>query len=179
MTGPAFQRILVADDDVTYRERLARSLRESGYETATAGDTESAVRMAREFSPQAAVLDLRMPGDGLECLRRLMEEHSDIRAIILTGYGSIATAIEAVRAGAVDYLTKPADAEQILAVLHGQSPSSQLIETYHAPSLERLEWEHIQRVLQDNGGNISRAAETLGMHRRSLQRKLQKYPPKM
>ena len=97
--------------------------------------------------------------------------------MILTGYGSIATAIEAVRAGAIDYLTKPADAEQIFAVLYGSRSSTPECENYQPPSLERLEWEHIQRVLHDHGGNISRAAEALGLHRRSLQRKLQKYPP--
>ncbi len=176
MNTPQFQRILVVDDDAIYRERLARSFRENGYETATAEDADGGVRTAREFSPQAAVLDLRMPGDGLECLKRLIDEHPGIRAVILTGYGSIATAIEAVRAGAIDYLTKPADADQILAVLSGQrhAPAD---ESYQAPSLDRLEWEHIQRVLHDHGGNISRAAEALGLHRRSLQRKLQKYPP--
>jgi two-component system response regulator RegA len=177
MTTQPFQRILIVDDDTIYRERLARSFREAGYETATAGDTDSGVRVARDFSPQAAVLDLRMPGDGLECLKRLIDEHPGIRAVILTGYGSIATAIEAVRAGAIDYLTKPADAEQILAVLFGSRSSTPECETYQPPSLERLEWEHIQRVLHDHGGNISRAAEALGLHRRSLQRKLQKYPP--
>lgn len=177
MTDFLPQRILVVDDDHVYRERLARSFRESGHEVRTAEDAVSGVRVAREFSPQAAVLDLRMPGDGLECLRQLKDEHPDIRAVILTGYGSIATAIEAVRAGAVDYLTKPADAEQILPVLLGSASVPAGTEIHQPPSLERLEWEHIQRVLHDHGGNISRAAEALGLHRRSLQRKLQKYPP--
>lgn len=176
MNKAPFERILVVDDDAIFRECLARSLRQSGYETATAHDADSGIAVSREFHPQAAILDLRMPGDGIECLRRLMDDHQDLRAIMLTGYGSIATAIEAVRAGAIDYLIKPADAEQILAVLSGQT-SLQTKETYQAPSLERLEWEHIQRVLKDHDGNISRAAEALGLHRRSLQRKLQKYPP--
>lgn len=176
MKTTAPKRILIADDDAIYRERLARSFRSAGYETATAEDTETALRIARDFSPQYAVLDLRMPGDGLECLKELIADHPVISAVILTGYGSIATAIEAVRAGAMDYLTKPADAEQIMAVLERQE-GARAAETYQAPSLNRLEWEHIQRVLQDHGGNISRTAEVLGMHRRSLQRKLQKFPP--
>ena len=176
MPAADFQRILVVDDDAIYRERLVHSLRESGYLTESAGTTDDGVQAARSFSPQAAVLDLRMPGDGLECLKRLIDEHPGIRAVILTGYGSIATAIEAVRVGAIDYLTKPADAEQILAVLRGLS-APQTKESYQPPSLERLEWEHIQRVLQDHGGNITRSAEALGLHRRSLQRKLGKYPP--
>lgn len=177
MTTPRILRILVVDDDDTYRERLARSFRENGYETATAPDADAGVLAARGFSPDAAVLDLRMPGDGLHCLRRLTDEHPGIRAVILTGYGSIATAIEAVRAGAVDYLTKPADADQILAVLNTTSDTTRQAAPYQPPSLERLEWEHIQRVLRDHDGNISHAAEALGMHRRSLQRKLQKFPP--
>jgi two-component system response regulator RegA len=147
-----------------------------GNETATAEDTKTALRIARDFSPQYAILDLRMPGDGLECLKELLANYPGIFAVILTGYGSIATAIEAVRAGAIDYLTKPADAEQIIAVFEKRE-SGRVGESYQAPSLDRLEWEHIQRVLNDHGGNISRTAEALGMHRRSLQRKLQKYPP--
>jgi len=176
MSTNPFQRILVVDDDSIYRERLARSFRESGYEVATATDVDSGLLVARDFLPEAAVLDLRMPGDGLVCLRRLLDEHGGIRIVMLTGYGSIATALEAVRAGAIDYLTKPADAGQILVALMGK-PVPSADEEYVAPSLDRLEWEHIQRVLQDHAGNISRTAEALGMHRRSLQRKLQKYPP--
>jgi two-component system response regulator RegA len=176
MTSHIFQRILVVDDDAVYRERLARSLREKGFQTATAEDAATATAVAREFSPQAAVLDLRMPGGGLNCLRQLVEELADIRIVILTGYGSIASAIEAVRAGALNYLTKPADTEQILAALRSDGESSGE-SAYEAPTLERLEWEHIQRVLADNNGNISHTAKALGIHRRSLQRKLQKYPP--
>lgn len=176
MSECPFKRILIVDDDSIYRERLARSLRNSGYQAATAADVTSGLLVAREFLPEAAVLDLRMPGDGLVCLRKLVDEHYGIKIVMLTGYGSIATAIEAVRAGAIDYLTKPADTEQILAALMGKAIFSKE-DDHTIPSLERMEWEHIQRVLQDHGGNISRSAEALGMHRRSLQRKLQKYPP--
>ncbi len=176
MNTTAAKRILIADDDDIYRERVARSFRSAGYETATAEDTQTALRIAGDFSPQYAVLDLRMPGDGMVCLKELIADYPAISAVILTGYGSIATAIEAVRAGAIDYLTKPADAEQIIAVLEKRE-SGRVGESYQATSLDRLEWEHIQRVLNDHGGNISRTAEALGMHRRSLQRKLQKYPP--
>jgi two-component system response regulator RegA len=170
-------RILIVDDDTIYRDRLARSFRMGGHEVAVAGDGDTAIEMARDFNPTAAVIDLRMPGmGGLECLKALMGYYPAVKAVMLTGYGSIANAIEAVRAGATDYLTKPADADQILAVLSGKavaaSEGSQTV-----PSLERLEWEHIQRVLHDHNGNISHTAEALGMHRRSLQRKLQKYAP--
>ncbi len=170
-------RILIVDDDTIYRDRLARSFHMGGYEVAVAGDGETGIEISRDFNPTAAILDLRMPGmGGLECLKLLIENHPHIKVVMLTGYGSIANAIEAVRAGATDYLTKPADADQILAVLAGL-PSSGMEDSSSVPSLDRLEWEHIQRVLQDHHGNISRTAEALGMHRRSLQRKLQKHPP--
>jgi two-component system response regulator RegA len=104
-----------------------------------------------------------------------------MQIVVLTGYGSIATALEATRRGAVDYLTKPADADQILAAFEksGQRPEAKnnAADAGSAPSLARVEWEHIQRILTDCGGNISRAARVLGIHRRSLQRKLSKYPP--
>ena len=170
-------RILVIDDDAIYRDRLARSFRMGGSEVAVASDGETGIEIARQFNPTAAVLDLRMPGmGGLECLKLLIAYHPGIKVVMLTGYGSIANAIEAVRAGALDYLTKPADADQILAVLAGV-PSSGVEDVSGVPTLDRMEWEHIQRVLQDHQGNVSRTAEALGMHRRSLQRKLQKYPP--
>lgn len=170
-------RILIVDDDTIYRDRLARSFQMGGYEVAVAGDGETGIEIAREFNPTAAVVDLRMPGmGGLECIKLLIGHHPRIKVVMLTGYGSIANAIEVVRAGATDYLTKPADADQILAVLAG-IPSSGTEDLSSVPSLDRLEWEHIQRVLHDHQGNISRTAEALGMHRRSLQRKLQKHPP--
>lgn len=168
--------ILVVDDDEIYRERLAKSFRAYGHSSVTACDVESAVVVMEEQRVDAAVLDLRMPGGGLMCLTELLARQPLVKAVILTGYGSIATAIQAVRIGAVDYLTKPADAEQILAILFGKVVE-EVAESYRLPSLDRLEWEHIQRVLQEQGGNISRAAEVLGLHRRSLQRKLQKFPP--
>lgn len=170
-------RILIVDDDSIYRDRLARSFVAAGHEVAVAADGESGVEVAREFHPSAAVMDLRMPGmGGLECLRQVIALDPAVKVVMLTGYGSIANAIEAVRAGATDYLTKPADADQLLAAFAGET-SSVTDAAPPVPTLDRLEWEHIQRVLHDQQGNISRTAEALGMHRRSLQRKLQKYPP--
>lgn len=128
-----------------------------------------------------AIIDLKMPGkNGLELLQDIKDHDETTKVVVLTGYGSIATAIEAVRLGATYYVPKPADADDILAAFErGEAPPLQAAETdYRAPSLARAEWEHINRVLSDCGGNISEAARRLNIHRRSLQRKLQKYPPR-
>ena len=127
-----------------------------------------------------AVVDLKMPGgSGLDVLESLLEIDPSTRVVILTGYGSIATAVDAVRLGAVNYLPKPADADDILAAFdRGEKPPQHRTDLeFDAPSLARAEWEHINRVLADCGGNISEAARRLGIHRRTLQRKLEKYPP--
>jgi len=171
--------ILVVDDDATFRTRLVRALGSRGYETHEAADVDSAIARARQLKPARAIVDLRMPGkSGLELITALMEIDEEIQILVLTGYGSIATAVEAVRRGAIDYLSKPVDTEQILAVFDRESATSVASEVTEAkPSLARVEWEHIQRVLSDCGGNISEAARQLGIHRRSLQRKLSKLPP--
>lgn len=176
--NPKFRRILLVDDDIVYLQRLARALRDRGCTVSAVESAEAAVAAAEQLQAEAAVLDLRLPGaSGLECLRDLRAVRPDLRVLMLTGYGSIATAMEAVRQGAWDYLTKPADADQILAALH-RDPSRAHGDPEPAPAtLERLEWEHIQRVLTDHDGNISQTAAALGLHRRSLQRKLHKYPP--
>jgi two-component system response regulator RegA len=168
--------ILLVDDDEVLRERLATAIRTRGYEVRTAGSSDQALREVAKESPEMAVLDLKMPGgSGLELLKELRRADPHTRVLMLTGYGSIATAVEAVREGAVGYLPKPADADEILAALAGtHTAKAPGLET---PSLARAEWEHIQRVLTDCGGNISEAARRLGIHRRSLQRKLHKYPP--
>ncbi len=172
--------MLLVDDDETLRERLARALRDRGYEVRTAGNADEAMRRVREESPEMAVLDLKMPGrSGIELLKEMRHHDPATEVLILTGYGSIATAVEATKLGAVGYVPKPVDADEILAAfarMRGERPLEKAapVET---PSLARAEWEHIQRVLSDCGGNISEAARRLGIHRRSLQRKLQKYPP--
>ncbi len=172
--------VLLVDDDEVLRERLARALKGRGYEVRTAGSYEQAMTMAREESPELAVVDLRMPGrSGLELVRDLRGLDAATRVVVLTGYGSIATAVEAVRLGAANYIPKPADADDVLdAFARAEAPPlSVTTSTHQAPSLARAEWEHINRVLSDCSGNISEAARRLGLHRRSLQRKLQKYPP--
>jgi two-component system response regulator RegA len=172
--------ILIVDDDDTFRRRLARAFADRGYDTRTAGNYDEAMNDAREDSPEFAVVDLRMPGrSGLELVKGLRETDEATKVVVLTGYGSIATALDAVRLGATHYLPKPADADDIVAAFaRGDAPPLDPPEPeYQAPSLARAEWEHINRVLSDCGGNISEAARRLGIHRRSLQRKLQKYPP--
>lgn len=172
--------ILLVDDDHVFRLRLARAFEERGYDVSTAGDYDEAMAVARQESPEFAVVDLRMPGrSGLELVRALQDIDPSTKIVVLTGYGSIATAIDAIRLGATYYLPKPADTDDIVAAFaRGEAPPLEPPDAdYQAPSLARAEWEHINRVLSDCGGNISEAARRLGIHRRSLQRKLQKYPP--
>ena len=169
--------LLLVDDDEVFRERLARAFAERGYDVRTAHDYDAALAAAVDDSPELAVVDLRMPGrSGLELVQDLLKIDAATRIIVLTGYGSIATAVEAIRMGALHYLSKPADADDILAAF-ARAGSVPAPSDYEVPSLARAEWEHINRVLADCGGNISEAARRLGIHRRSLQRKLQKRPP--
>ena len=172
------QSVLIVDDDAIFRGRLARALESRGFDVRTAGDVPSGLALARQDSPELAVVDLRMPGgSGLELVKGLKEVDPATRIIVLTGYGSIATAVDATKLGATNYLPKPADADDILAAFERGAAPMSTTKDYQAPTLARAEWEHIQRVLADCGGNISEAARRLGIHRRSLQRKLQKYAP--
>ncbi|MGB5695475.1 MAG: response regulator [Polyangiales bacterium] len=178
--GPS---ILLVDDDDRLRSRMARAFEERGYEAQQAEGYEGAVAIAEHESTEYAVVDLRMPGkSGLEVVRALHRIDPATKIVVLTAYGSIATALEAVRLGATHYLTKPADVDEVIASFHRGDVGSDTAETLahgekpQTPSLARVEWEHIQRVLTDCGGNITKAAEKLGIHRRSLQRKLAKFP---
>lgn len=174
--------LLLVDDDEVFRTRLARALGDRGYEVRTAGNFDDACALAAQDSPELAVVDLRMPGrSGLELVKELRALDATTRVVVLTGYGSIATAVEAMKLGAVHYLPKPADADDVIAAFQrnaggagSEKPEKHELE---APSLARAEWEHMQRVLADCDGNVSDAARRLGLHRRSLQRKLQKDPP--
>jgi two-component system response regulator RegA len=172
--------ILIVDDDETFRRRLARALGDRGYDVRVAADYETAMQSAHEDSPQLAVIDLKMPGrSGLELVRDLLAVDPTTRIVVLTGYGSIATAVDAMRLGAKHYLPKPADADEILnALMRDADPSDIAPHDFPAPTLARAEWEHMQRVLADCNGNVSEAARRLGLHRRSLQLRLRKHPPK-
>lgn len=175
MTGSGV--LLLVEDDANFRGALARALSAHGYRVVEAGSVAAARERAAEEAPVAAVLDLRLPdGSGLGLLAALRERSPELRAVVLTGWGSIATALEAVRLGAVDFFSKPVDPDRIAEALRGSGrPAPEASD--EVPSLDRVEWEHIQRVLTECGGNVSRAARLLGLHRRSLQRKLAKRPP--
>jgi two-component system response regulator RegA len=169
--------ILVVEDDTAFRRILVNAFRERGYDAEGVADASAAIRAAEQDSPEMAVVDLRLPDEsGLEVVRRLKAIDPSTAIVVLTGYGSIATALESVRLGATHYLTKPTDADRILAAFqHGLASRPRDLKT-EPPSLARVEWEHLNRVLTDCDGNISEAARQLGMHRRSFQRKLSKYP---
>jgi two-component system, response regulator RegA len=172
---------LVVDDDEIFRTRLSRAFEYRGWASHAAGDMESALVAASEFRLDLAIVDLRMPGEsGIEVVRRLRDLDPAVFIIMLTGYGSIATALEAVKSGADHYLAKPVDVDQILAAFEtiSHSPAPCIPPPATVPSLARVEWEHISRVLADCSGNVTRAAKLLGLHRRSLQRKLSKFPPR-
>jgi len=169
--------LLIVEDVEALRERLARAFEARGFEVQSAATVaEAEARLAAE-TPEYVILDLRMPGgSGLDLVSKFRDADQATRIVILTGYGSIATAVEAVRRGAAHYLTKPADADEILAALTGRPPDETAAIPHKPMSLDQVEWEHINRVLLDCGGNVSEAARVLGLHRRSLQRKLSKYP---
>jgi two-component system response regulator RegA len=172
---------LIVDDDDIFRNRLCRAFTTRGWEAIGAADGASALQLSAQSSPDLAVVDLRLPGmSGLDIVQGLRSLDETTCIIMLTGYGSIATALTATKLGANHYLSKPADADQILnaysQITAGSKEPPSLPEA-PVPSLARVEWEHIQRVLTDCEGNVSLAAKLLGLHRRSLQRKLAKYPP--
>lgn len=172
-------KLLIVEDDADFAAALARSLARRGIETAHAGDAAGARALAENFAPTHAVVDLKLPGDsGLRVVADLAARHPAPAIVILTGYASIATAVEAVRLGARHYLAKPASVDEILAALTRDTPDTQLDISPAPLPVARLEWEHIQKVLAECDGNVSATARALKMHRRTLQRKLDKHPPK-
>ena len=172
-------RLLLLDDDEAFCEGLARTLRRRGFEVATANDLSTGLQAAQTLQPQFAVIDLRIGAEsGLTMVQRLHELNPDIKTVMLTGFASIATAVEAIKLGATQYLTKPAQVDEIVAAFDMQDGNPHAAPAEDPMSVRRLEWEHLQRVLQEHDGNISAAARSLNMHRRTLQRKLQKRPVK-
>lgn len=172
------KQILVIDDEEVFCRTLCRSLERKGYAAFYALNGEQALAIAAERKPDYSVLDLRLGEDsGLQLIQPLLESLPGLRIVVLTGYASLATAVQAVKLGAVNYLAKPVDAGAILRALTkvDAEPEADMSELSPTP-LKQLEWEHLQRVLSENDGNISATARQLGMHRRTLQRKLQKRP---
>lgn len=170
-------RILIVDDDEVFGQVLQRAFSKRGYEVAQATDENQALAKAQEFEPDYITLDLKLEGSsGLNLLPQLVESSPQSKIVVLTGYSSIATAVEAIKLGAVNYLCKPADADEILAAFHKQEGDPDVPVAEQPMSVNRLTWEHIQKVLHEHDGNISATARALGMHRRTLQRKLQKRP---
>lgn len=177
---PVCDRVLIVEDDATAASLLARALRGRGYLAETAASVEQALAVSASAPLKAAIVDLRLDKDsGLRLVPELVSRHPGIRVLVLTGYASVATAVQAIKMGATDYLAKPAGVTEILRALGvdplhpgGEAPLER-------PSFRRFEWEYIQRVLAEHDGNVSKTARILGMPRRTLQRKLAKRPAKM
>ncbi|CAN7537906.1 response regulator transcription factor [Trinickia sp. LjRoot230] len=171
---------LVIDDDEVFAGVLARGLTRRGYNVYQAHNASDAIKLANEHRFELVTIDLHLGGDsGLSLVAPLRELQPDARMLVLTGYASIATAVQAVKDGADNYLAKPANIESILAALKEEASAEQAEAAIESPALlsvARLEWEHIQRALAENGGNVSATARALNMHRRTLQRKLAKRP---
>ena len=180
MTGPN-RNILIVEDDELFARVMSKALKNRGFNSSYASSGEEAKGIIKDDNFDFAILDLNLGGESsLELIPILKDTFSQIRILILTGYASIATAVEAIKLGADNYLAKPADTDEILAAMVAnfgeESTSHNFEDKLETMSVRRLEWEHIQRVLMENNGNISATARQLNMHRRTLQRKLQKKP---
>lgn len=176
---PDKSRILLVDDDQTFTRIMARGFERRGFEVTCCNDAGAAATECARVAPTHILLDLNMPGNsGLVILPLLRSAAPDARLVVLTGYSSIATAVEAIKLGATNYLCKPASIDEILSAFDDRAVPGEVVVPANPISVDRLEWEHIQRVLADNDGNITATARALGMHRRTLQRKLQKRPVK-
>ncbi|MGC6494051.1 MAG: response regulator transcription factor [Myxococcota bacterium] len=173
-------KMLVVDDDDAFRETMQLEFSDRGFTVVLAADHRSALGMAAVHQPEFAVVDLRLGGErGLEVVKDLVERLPGIRVVVLTGYGSIATAVEAIKLGAVHYLSKPCDLDDLEYAFDRREGDPNIRLPEKPPSLAKHEREYIEYVLAATGGNISEAARRLGLHRQSLQRKLRKYPPRI
>jgi two-component system response regulator RegA len=175
---PTERTLLIVEDDKSFLQRLAKALEARGFSVTTAESVAEGLSAVERSAPAFAVVDMRLAdGNGLDVISALKRHRSDARAIILTGYGNIATAVNAVKLGAVDYLAKPADADDVVAALLALENSK--IEPPENPmSADRVRWEHIQRIYELCGRNVSETARRLNMHRRTLQRILAKRAPR-
>lgn len=179
MTVQEQPSLLLVDDDADFLAVLALAMKKRGYSVMTANSAEAGFAIAMQEPPEYALIDLKMPGNsGLVLVRQLASLQAGVCIVVLTGYASITTAVEAIKLGATHYLVKPVDADEIVAAFGKKIGDVDIALTLNPLSVERLEWEHIQRVLAENDGNISATARSLNMHRRTLQRKLNKNPAK-
>lgn len=171
-------KLLIVDDNETFCSAMKCVFARRGYDVELAHTVDKAESLLQDWSPDFALLDLRLPGQGgLTLIPKIRAANPECRVVMLTGYASIATAVEAIKLGAVQYLPKPVDAEAIEAAFGREGENRAVLEeSKELLSVQRLEWEHIQRVLNDQHGNISATARALRMHRRTLQRKLNKHP---
>ena len=173
------QTCLVVDDDEVYLHVLSKALIRRGLNVLSATSVELAKEILEQSAPDLAVIDLKLEGQsGLHLIKPILSKNMQCKILMLTGYASITTAVDAIKLGAINYLSKPADADQIMMALQGEAGSIEVPASHSPMSINRLEWEHIQRTLKEHDNNISAAARSLGMHRRTLQRKLQKRPKK-
>ena len=170
-------RLLLVDDDETFCKVLKSALEKRNYDVVMATTVADGLFMAEKHIPEYAVIDLRIGYEsGLELVKKLISLDDNTQIVMLTGFASIATAVEAIKLGAIHYITKPANADEIVTALHKNEGDSSVLISENPLSVKRLEWEHLQKVLMQHDGNISAAARALNMHRRTLQRKLDKKP---
>lgn len=171
------ETLLLVDDDEAFLSVMGRALRRRGFEVVTAANTAEALALAREHRPRKALVDLKLGSEsGLDLVPDLKALDPEMAIVVLTGYASIATTVTAIKRGAANYLPKPASVDEVVHAFEGVEAAPPAEDDYSPLSVERLEWEHIQKVLQEHDGNISATARALGMYRRTLQRKLAKKP---
>jgi two-component system response regulator RegA len=175
---PSERSLLIVEDDKSFLQRLAKALESRGFEVTTAESVADGLRQVEQSAPAFAVVDMRLAdGNGLEVISALKRKRPEARGIILTGYGNIATAVNAVKLGAVDYLAKPADADDVVAALLALD-NDKIAPPENPMSADRVRWEHIQRIYELCDRNVSETARRLNMHRRTLQRILAKRAPR-
>lgn len=178
LPGMDYPSLLLVDDDADFCRVLGKALLRRGFDVRVAHSAADGLALAEADPPECALVDLSMPGEsGLALIPRLRQIDGETRIVVLTGYASVATAVEAIKLGAIHYLSKPTDADEIVSAFQRLEGDPNFPIARRMQSVDRLEWEHIQKVLLENGGNISETARQLHMHRRTLQRKLTKRPP--
>ncbi|MEE4219155.1 MAG: response regulator transcription factor [Xanthomonadales bacterium] len=171
------RKLLLVDDDQAFLQVMGRALTRRGFAVLPAATAEEALEAARSSLPEFALVDLKLEqSSGLDLIPELIRVNAEMTIVVLTGYASVTTAVTAIKRGAANYLAKPVKVDEVISALGEKDPAALPDPDYSPMSVERLEWEHIQKVLQENDGNISATARSLGMYRRTLQRKLAKKP---